>query len=71
MIPKNEKSYINEVFCYNGTIEDVLSICYFELGNDEKALVYVNAALSLDPKNERMINNKNFIEKHLKELKQS
>lgn len=70
-IPKNEKSYINEPFCYNGTVEDVLSICYFELGNDEKSLIYVNAALSLDPNNERIINNKKFIENHFKELKQS
>ena len=71
LISENELLYINEPFCYNGTVEDVLSICYFELGNDEKSLIYVNAALSLDPNNERIINNKKFIENHFKELKQS
>ena len=60
-INENNKIYINEPACYNGTIEDLLSICLFYLGNYKQALEYAHKALELDPENERIINNKELI----------
>lgn len=60
-IKENKKVYINEPNCYNGTIEDLLSVCYFYLGNYKSALKYVCSALSIDPDNDRIKNNKELI----------
>jgi tetratricopeptide (TPR) repeat protein len=60
-IRENNKSYINEPNCYNGMIEDLLSVCYFYLNDLDKSLMYVNLALDLDPESERIINNKKII----------
>jgi tetratricopeptide (TPR) repeat protein len=63
LIKNNPKSYINEIFSYNGNVEDLLSVCDYYLNDQEEALKYVNLALDLDPENERIINNKMLIEK--------
>ena len=60
-IKENAKTYINEPMCYNGTIEDLLAVCYYYLENYTKALEYVNKALELDPENNRIQNNKELI----------
>jgi tetratricopeptide (TPR) repeat protein len=61
LIKKNKKVYINEANCYNGTIEDILSICYYYLENFNKALEYIEKSLELDPDNERKQKNKELI----------
>lgn len=58
---ENAKVYINEPNCYNGTIEDILSICYYYLENFNKALEYIEKSLELDPDNERKQKNKELI----------
>ncbi len=59
------KSYINETFSWNETIYDLLSIATFYLEKYDYSLLFVNLALEINPKNERLINNKILIEKRL------
>ena len=44
-IDKPYKSYINEIFCYDETIYDVLSVCKFYIGKLAEASYYVDLAL--------------------------
>lgn len=60
-IRENKKVYINDPNCYNGTIEDLLSVCYYYLNDYKTALKYVCKALKIDPNNERVQNNKELI----------
>ena len=64
-LQKNTKSYINEVFSYDYTIYDLLSIAYFYKNEFDLALKNVNIALKLSPDDERLKNNKKIIEKAL------
>ena len=64
-IKNKYKNYINEPFCYDGTVYDYLSICKYNLGMYAESLYYLDIALKHDPKNERLINNKKIIEKIL------
>ncbi len=57
-IKKNEKTYINEVFSYNETIYDLLSLAYYYTGNIDKAIENIDIALSINSTDERLINNK-------------
>jgi len=57
-IYENNLSYINEPFCYDSTIDDLLSINYYNLGLKDEAIFYVDKAISLDPTNIRLKNNK-------------
>ncbi len=59
-IKHHEKTYINEVFSWDSTIYDLLSISYYNYGKLEQALFYINEALKLNPKNIRLNNNKKF-----------
>ncbi|MBO5095376.1 MAG: glycosyltransferase [Bacilli bacterium] len=61
LISKNPKSYINEVFSYNETIYDYLSIAYYYKNNKEKALENVLKALEINPIDERILKNKELI----------
>lgn len=58
IIPKNEMLYINEPFCWDATIDDLLSISYYNLGLKEEALFYIDKALEFDCENQRLLNNK-------------
>ncbi len=60
------KNYINEPFCYDGTIYDILSICKYNLGKVAEALYYLDIALKYDPNNERLIKNKRLMENYTK-----
>ena len=64
-IKNKYKNYINEPFCYDGTVYDYLSICKYNLGMYAESLYYLDIALKHDTKNERLINNKKIIEKIL------
>ena len=61
-INEKYKNYINEPFCYNYYIYDLLSICKYYTENYKDSLYYVTKALKLDKDNERLINNKKLIE---------
>jgi glycosyltransferase involved in cell wall biosynthesis len=65
-IKEHPKTYINEVFSWDHTVDDLLSICYYYENNMEEALKYVNNALKLLPNDERMLANKTLIEEKIK-----
>ena len=60
-IKKNKMSYINETFCWDYTIDDLLSISYYNLCLYDISLYYVDRALKYDITNERLIKNKEII----------
>lgn len=64
-IKKNPKTYINDPNCYNGTIEDLLSVIEFNLKNYKESYIYLNKALIYHPDEQRLLNNKLIIEKYL------
>ena len=61
----NNRSYINEVFTFDETVYDLMSISYFYLGDCNNALEMIKKALMINPKNERIKGNKQLIEKYL------
>lgn len=68
-IEKPYKSYINEVFCYNSTIYDLLSICKFNTGKIAEAIYYVDLAIKEDPNNTRLKDNKKIMQNALNNVK--
>ena len=66
-IKTHEKIYINEPFSWNSTPYDLLSISYYELGNMEKALQNIEEAIRLNPKEERLLKNRDIMKKGKKE----
>lgn len=60
-IKKNMMSYINEQFCFDHTIDDLLSISYYNIGLYDIALYYVDRALKYDSNNDRLIKNREII----------
>ena len=64
-IKQRSKSYINENFCWDSTIDDLLSICCFNLGKYSESLEHINKAIKLNPDDERLKENKLLIEKHI------
>ena len=62
----HEKTYINEVFSYDHTINDLLSVSYYYKDDLSLALENVNKAISLSPNNERLKENKKIIEYKIK-----
>ena len=63
---KPYKNYINEPFCYDGTIYDILSLSLFYVNRKSEALYYLKKALEKDPKNKRLKNNYEIILESLK-----
>ena len=67
-IKENKKTYINETFCFDNTIDDLLSISYYNLGLYDISLYYVDRALKYDKNNKRLLKNRDIImEKNNKE----
>lgn len=62
---KKYKSYINEPYCYDATIYDLLAVCKYYEEYYAEAHYYVKKALEIDPENERINNNKKIIMKKL------
>ena len=60
-IKTHTKSYINEIFSWNNTIYDLLSLSYYYQNNKEEALKYIKLALEMEPNNERLLNNLEII----------
>ena len=61
-ITTHGKTYINEVFSWNYTVYDLLSLGYYYTGYIDKSLECVRMALSMDPNNEHLLSNKKIIE---------
>jgi len=53
--------YVNEVFCWDNTIDDLLSINYYNLGMYDVALIHINKAIKYKS-DERLLKNKKIIE---------
>lgn len=66
-IKQNNMTYINERFCFDYTIDDLLSISYFNLGLYDIALYYIDRALKYDSSDERLVKNREIIYKKSKE----
>jgi len=60
-IKNHTKSYINEIFSWNNTVYDLLSLSHYYQGNKKQALKYIKLALKMEPNNERLKNNFNLI----------
>lgn len=64
-ITKHQKTYINELFSWNETPYDLLSLASFHKNLLPEALYYIDKALEINKNNERIKNNKKLIEKLL------
>ena len=60
-IPINYKTYINEVFSFDETVDDLLSLAYYNIGDKEKAIIYAKKALEINPENDRIKSNLEII----------
>lgn len=65
-ISNHDKTYINEVFSWDNTVYDLLSVAYFYDGNIEKALENINIAISMNENDKRLKENKKIIKNMLK-----
>lgn len=61
-ITTHKKTYINEVFSWDYTVYDLLSLGYYYTGYIDKSLECVKKAISMDPTNEHLLSNKKIIE---------
>lgn len=63
-INSHQKTYINEIFSWNETVYDLLSISCFYLDKIDYAIYFVDKALEMKPNDQRLIGNRKlFIEK--------
>lgn len=62
-IKHNQKTYINETFSYDHTIYDLLSLCYYYKNEKDLSLYYINKAIEINPKLDRLKENKKIFEK--------
>ena len=60
-----KKLYINEVFSWDHTVYDLLSLAYYYKGNYKESFKNINKALEIT-NDERLVKNKNIIKKELK-----
>ncbi len=64
-ITNKSKTYLNEQYSWDGSIEDILSICEFNLGNIEKSLEYAIIANKCKPNDKRIEKNIEIIKSFL------
>lgn len=60
-IKTHQKTYINEVFSWNETPYDILSLALYYKGLLPEAIYYLDLAININPENERLKNNKKII----------
>lgn len=65
-INSHQKVYINEVFSWDNTIYDLLSLTYYNQKKYLLALYFINIAIDMNDKDQRLLNNKQLIQKKLK-----
>ena len=66
-ITNHKKTYINELFSWNETPYDLLSIASYHKNLLPETLYYIDEALKINPNHERILKNKEIIENILKE----
>ena len=66
-IESHEKTYINEVFSWDNTIYDLLSIAYYYKGNYKESLKNINIAICMNSKDKRLYKNLEIIQEKYKE----
>lgn len=64
-IKEHPKTYINEVFSWDETVYDLLSLSCFNLGEYEKAVNYIEKAIEINPNSKRLIDNLEIMKKYL------
>ncbi len=60
-IDKKYKNYINEPFCYDSTVYDLLSICEYNLGKIAEAIYYIDIAIKMNPDEKRLKENRKLM----------
>ena len=65
-IKSNPKTYINEPFCYDHTVFDLLSIAFYQKGLFTFSLTAINEAIKISPNIDRLLRNKEIIEQQAK-----
>ena len=65
-IPENGKSYINEIFSYDETVNDLLSIAYYKVNDLDNAIKNAKEALKINPVSERIKKNLEIMESQKK-----
>ncbi len=65
-IKNHQKVYINETFSWDSTIFDLLSLSYYYQKNYLLSLYFIDIAISMNPNDERLLNNRSFIEQKIK-----
>lgn len=60
-IKYNPKTYINEIFSYDHTIYDLLSLAFYHKNLYSYSLLSINEALKISPNDSRLLNNKKII----------
>ncbi len=68
-ITTHQKTYINEIFSWDHTLYDLLSICYFYQNDVDKAIYYIDKALEISPDIDRLKNNKQIFIEYKNSLK--
>ena len=66
-IKTHGKTYINEVFSWDNTVYDLLSLSYYYQNKKGEAYKYINLALEMEPNNKRLLDNLEFI-KNMKKV---
>lgn len=66
-ITKKEKTYINEVFSWDETPYDLLSLSCFYQGKWEEAFSWINKAIQYNPHNKRLKENQKIIKEAIKQ----
>lgn len=64
-IRNHPKTYINEIFSWDYTIYDLLSLALYNQNRFEESFYYVCEALKMEPNNIRLINNKKIIQERM------
>ena len=67
-IKTRQKTYINEVFSWNETPYDILSLACYYLNLLPESLYYLDEAIKINANNERLIKNKEIIENILNNI---
>ncbi|MGN1342548.1 MAG: glycosyltransferase [Bacilli bacterium] len=67
-ITSHQKTYINEVFSWDYTIYDLLSISLFYQNRLKESLIYSDMALMMNPKDDRLIKNNEIIRNQILDM---
>ncbi len=62
-ITEHAKSYINEPYCWDYTIYDLLSLSLYFQGKYEEAVIYIDKAIEMNPNDARLKKNRQYFVK--------